>query len=127
MELPQELEDLIKEFAKPLTRPDWKYNFPIHRQAVYAENPLFGEELPDDAYGHEIYYDDRIKNPTDYDATDSAKALQLFFEIKQGARIFCGFPGFEYVKNPTGDDKFYENLLRKIIKSALNSNPPFLN
>jgi len=36
MELPQELEDLIKEFAKPLTRPNYKYVFPPHRQAIYS-------------------------------------------------------------------------------------------
>jgi len=117
MELPLELQELIKEFSMPLTRPDWKYNFPIHRQAVYAENPLFGEELPDDAYGHEIYFDGHLKNVTEYEATYSAKALHLFFEIKSGMRIILGYDGDQVLCN---------TLSEKIINSALNSNPPFL-
>ena len=59
MEFPQEIEDLIKEFSKPLTRPDWKYIFPPHRQAVYAHlEGYWGywEDIEEDyEYGFELF------------------------------------------------------------------------
>jgi hypothetical protein len=70
-ELPKELEDLIKEFAKPLTRPNYKYVFPPHRQAVYSHTECYwgsyedngdGSGDPDEnyEYGFEIFNMDML-------------------------------------------------------------------
>ena len=36
MELPQELLILIKEFSKPITRPDWRRGCALERICVYS-------------------------------------------------------------------------------------------
>ena len=33
-ELPLELQMIINEYAKPITRPDWKANYPNHGQVM---------------------------------------------------------------------------------------------
>ena len=66
-ELPQELEDLIKEFGKPLTRPNYKYVFPPHRQAIYAHTEHYwgwwedtGENDPNYEYGFLLFNTDKL-------------------------------------------------------------------
>ena len=36
MELPQELLILIKEFSKPITRPDWRRGCAHRRRCIYS-------------------------------------------------------------------------------------------
>ena len=77
-QLPQELEDLIKEFAKPLTRPNYKYVFPPHRQAIISHSAHYWGEYentdgddPNYEYGFEVYNTDIL--PDEY-AGDSIRS-----------------------------------------------------